>query len=182
MAFSLEYTSSSEDELGQQSSRFDIVDLPSLRIPSHFLSDSSGSETATSAGYLTSGPDSPATPLSPGSSLGGEFSFINISSQTSDGASATSNPQRRKKYVKRKSYPFKKGQRRPHSLPIETSPHSKRLKVERPKTALFSEIYFRLVALQIICPRTITNVDKNPKVCAVQTCIPLNSFFSEYFI
>ena len=142
MAFSLEYTSSSEDELGQQSSRFDIVDLPSLRIPSPFLSDSSGSETATSAGYLTSGPDSPATPLSPGSSLGGEFSFINISSQTSDGASATSNPQRRKKYVKRKSYPFKKGQRRPHSLPIETSPHSKRLKVERPKTALFSEMRF----------------------------------------
>ena len=138
MAFSLEYSSSFEDELEQHSSWFDIVDIPSLRIPSPFQSDSSSSETATSAGYLTSGPDSPATPLSPGSSLGGEFSFINISSQTS----ATSNPQRRKKYVKRKSYPFKKGQQPPHSLPIETSPHSKRLKVESPKTALFSEMRF----------------------------------------
>ena len=41
-----------------------------------------------------------------------------------------------------KSYTFKNGQQPPHSLPIETSPHSKKLKVESPKTALFSEMRF----------------------------------------
>ena len=141
--FSLDYNSSSEDECEPRSSRFDILDLPSLRIPSPFQSDSSGCETPTSAGYLSTGPDSPATPLSPGSFQGGELSLINLSSQTSDGASATSKPQRRKKYVKRKTYPFKKGQQPPESVHVENSPHSsKRQKVERPKTAMFSEMSF----------------------------------------
>ena len=110
--FSLEF-SSSDQEFEARPSRFDIADLPSLNIPSPFQSDSSGCETPTSpASYVFSRPETPTTPLSPGSSLGGEFSFINISSQTSDGASATSKTPHRKKYVKRKSYHFKKGQPR----------------------------------------------------------------------
>ena len=40
--FSLDYNSSSEDECEPRSSRFDSLDLPSLRIPSPFQSDSSG--------------------------------------------------------------------------------------------------------------------------------------------
>ena len=113
--FSLEF-SSSDQEFEALPSRFDKADLPSLNIPSPFQSDSSGCETPTSpASYVFSRPETPTTPttpLSPGSSLGGEFSFINISSQTSDGASATSKTPHRKKYLKRKSYHFKKGQPR----------------------------------------------------------------------
>ena len=67
---------------------------------------------------------------------------MHLSSQTSDGASATSKPQRRKKYVKRKSFPFKKGQQPPIAFHFETSPLSKRLKFERPKTAMFAEMRF----------------------------------------
>ena len=140
--FSLEF-SSSEQEFEAQPSRFNIADLPSLHIPSPLQSDSSGCETPTSpASDVISRPETPTTPLSPGSSLGGEFSFIDISSQTSDGVSATSKTQRRKKYVKRKSYPFKKGQPRSRVVPIIDTPHSKKIKVERPQTAMFSDMRF----------------------------------------
>ena len=143
--FALEF-SSSDQEFEDGPSRFDFEDLPSLNIPSPFQSDSSGCETPTSpASYVFSRPETPetpTTPLSPGSSLGGEFSYIDISSQTSDGASATTKTPRRKKYVKRKSYPFKKGQPRPRVLNIVDSTHSKKQKVERPKTPMFSDLRF----------------------------------------
>ena len=106
-SFSLEY-SSSEDEAPP--SRFNFGDIPELVLPSPFQSDSSACESPTSPGpSITSTPETPATPLSPGSSLGGELSFIHLSSQTSDGASGTPIPTRGKKYIKKMSCPFKKG-------------------------------------------------------------------------
>ena len=141
--FSLEYSSSEEDSEAPPC-RFNIEDLPQLHIPSPFQSDTSGCESPTSPGSnVSSRPETPATPLSPGSSLGGEFSFIEISSQTSDGTSGTLKPPRGKRYVKKKSGGFKKGQDRPpRSCPISDSPHMKRHKVERPKTPLFSSMRF----------------------------------------
>ena len=141
--FSLEY-SSSEEESEAPPCRFNIAGLPQLQIPSPLQSDSSGCESPTSPGSNPfSRPETPATPLSPGSSLGGVFSFIEISSQTSDGASGTPKPPRGKRYVKKKSGGYKKGQDRPRrSFPISDSPRMKRNKVERPKTPLFSGIRF----------------------------------------
>ena len=101
--FSLEYYSS-EEESEAPPSRFNIEDLPQLHIPSPFQSDSSGCESSTSPGdNVSSRPETHATPLSRGNSLGGEFSFIEISSQTSDGASGTPKPGRGQRYVKNKS-------------------------------------------------------------------------------
>ena len=122
MELSLEYSSSGEDFEAQPCS-FNIEDLPSLHIPSPFQSDSSGCETPTSpAIYVTSRPG--------------------ISSQTSDGVSATPKNTRGKKYVKKKSGRFKKGQQQPRSIPIIDSPHAKRHKVERPQTAMFTDMRF----------------------------------------
>ena len=91
--FSLEF-SSSDQEFEERQSRFQIADFPSLKIPSPFQSDSSECETPTSpANYVFSRPETPTTPTTPLSSrgsLGGEFSYINVSSPTSDGASGTS--------------------------------------------------------------------------------------------
>ena len=110
---SLEF-SSSEEELQAQPSRFNFGDLPNLTLPSPFQSDSSGCESPTSPGApLSSRPATPATPLSPGSSLGGEFSFIQLASQTSDGASGTPKPTRVKRYINKETGSYKKGQRQP---------------------------------------------------------------------
>ena len=139
-SFSLEY-SSSEDELEAQPSRFNIEDLPNIEIPSPFQSDSSEFESPTSPeSNVASRPVTPATPLSPCSSIGGDFSFIQLSSQTSDGASGTPKPSRGKKYVKKRSTGYKKG--RPPSCPIFESPQTKRYKVGRPKTPMFSDMRF----------------------------------------
>ena len=142
-SFILEFTSS-EEEFEAQPSRFNIVDLPNLQIPSHFQSDTSGCESPTSPGSnVASGPETPATPLSPGSSLGGAFSFIGISSQTSDGEPVTPRAPRERKYVKKRSFRYKKGQERPpQKAPISESPQLKRTKVERPKTPMFTEMRF----------------------------------------
>ena len=136
--------SSSEDEFDAQPSRFNFADLPSLLLPSPFQSDSSACESPTSpGGYVDSRPDTPATPLSPGSSIGGQFSYIDISSQTSDGESTTPKSTRGKKYAKRKKGPVKKGQPRPHSAAtVSVSPNLKRHKIERPATALFADMSF----------------------------------------
>ena len=141
--FSLEY-SSSEEDFEAQPCRFNIEDLPNLQIPSPFQSDFSECESPTSpASNVTSRPETTATPLSAGSSLGGEFSFIQISSQTSDGVSGTPKPPRGKRYVKKRSGGYRKGQQQPpRSCPISNSPHMKRHKVERPRTAMFSDMRF----------------------------------------
>ena len=115
--FTLEY-SSTEEDFEHHPCRFNIEDLPNLHIPSPLQTASSGSETPTSpASYVTSTPETPTTPLTPGSCLVGEFSYINIFSQTSDGVSATSKPPRGK-YVKKTS--------QPRAIPIIDSSHAKR--------------------------------------------------------
>ena len=142
-SFSLEY-SSSENELQATPPRFNFGDLPDLVIPSPFQSDSSACESPTSPGtHVASRPETPATPLSPGSSLGGEFSFINISSQTSDGKSGTPIPPRGKRYVKKRRGSMKKGQQGPPpASPVSEIPILKRHKIERPSSELFADMRF----------------------------------------
>ena len=146
-SFSLDYSSSEEDPEAQPS-RFNIGDLPSLQIPFPFQSDSSDFEIPESPGtsrpVTPATPSSPGTPLSPTSSLGGAFSYIDISSQTSDGATLTPQPPLVKKYIKKKSGPLKKGQQPLRPPPVSDSPAFKRYKVERPKTPMFSEMRFPL--------------------------------------
>ena len=141
--FSLEY-SSSEEDFEAQPCRFNIENLPNLQIPSPFQSDFSDCDSPTSpASNVTSRPETPATPLSAGSSLGGEFSFIQISSQTSDGVSGTPKPPRGKRFVKKRSGGYRKGQQQPPRIyPMSNSPNMKRHKVERPQTAMFSDMRF----------------------------------------
>ena len=134
--------SSSEEEADTQS-KFNYEHLPLLQIPSPFQSHSSGSDSPTSPSIaMPTIPRTPLTPFSPGSSLGTEFSYIDLSSQVSDGP--TPKTTRGKKYVRKKSGGFKKGQPRPARKvpPPEASPQMKRQKVERPKTPLFSDMRF----------------------------------------
>ena len=81
--------------------------------------------------------------MSPGSSLGGEFAFIDLSCQTSDGVSGTLKPCRGKRYTKKKTGPFKKGQHNPlKTSDVSESPSLKRHKIELPATPIFSEMRF----------------------------------------
>ena len=111
--------------------------------PSPFQSDSSGCESPTYPGApLYSRPETPATPLSPGCSLGGDF-YIQLSSQTSDSASGTPKPTRRKRYIKKKTGSYKKGQKQPlRTSPVAESPLHKRHKKERPSREQFSDMRF----------------------------------------
>ena len=127
-----------------QHSRINFGDLPDLVIPSPFQSCSSAYESPTSPGLsVPSRPATPATPFSPGSFLGGEFAFIDISTQTSDGVSGTPKPCHWKRYRKKKTGTYKKGQKRPpRTSNVSESPSKKRDYIERPVTPMFSEIHF----------------------------------------
>ena len=117
--FTREYSSS--EDVQPDSFRFNVEDLPNLSIPSPFHSDRSECETPNSPFSQTaSRPTIPTTPLSSGSSLGGEFYYFNIPSQTSEGATpSTPKITRGKNYVKKPSYNFKKakGRQRPGCVP-----------------------------------------------------------------
>ena len=141
-SFSLDYSSSEEDQ-GNTAFPFQYWRSPQPPNPSPFNSDSSDFESQGSPG--TSRPETPGTPLSPASSLGGAFSYIDLSSQTSDGATAKPKPLRGRKYTKKKSGTWKKGhQKPPRDSPLSDSPAFKMHKVERPKSPLFSEMRFSL--------------------------------------
>ena len=133
--------SCTEEEVDTQS-KFNYEHLPLLNIPSPFQSNSSGFDSPTSPSIeFPTTPGTPLTPFSPGSSIGTEFSYIDLSSQTSDGP-APKIP-RGKKYVKKRSTGFKKGEpRAPRNVLPEPSPQMKRQKVDRPKTPLFSDMRF----------------------------------------
>ena len=72
-----------------------------------------------------------------------EFSFIQLSSQTSDGASGTTKLTRAKRYINKKTGSYNKGQKQPpRASSISESPLLKRHKIERPSSELFSDIRF----------------------------------------
>ena len=141
--FALEF-SSSDEEFEPQPTRFNIADLPNLNIPSPLQSDSSGCETPTSTpSNSTSIPSTPTTPLSSPSALGSVFSYIELSgSQNSDEQFATPKTTRGKKYVKKRSGKFRKGEPQPQNPTEKASPRAKRHKLERPQTAMFSDMRF----------------------------------------
>ena len=96
---------------GIASAAFSIQFLWSWRSnsPIVFQLDSSGCESPTCPrAALSSRHETTATLQSLGSSLGGEFSYIQLSSQSSDGAPGTPKPTLGKSYIKKKTGSNKK--------------------------------------------------------------------------
>ena len=154
VSFSL-HLASSDDE--QQSSphsppQYRAGALPKLGIPSPFQSEESSLDLESDIDYETpSTPGTPSTPLSP---LGSEFSYLGVSSQTSEaGEFATPRP-RKKRFSKRREHNWKRGPlfgrtsdaspsgSRSASPSASPSVSSKRPKICRPQSELFGEISF----------------------------------------
>ena len=123
---------SSSDYEYHSPTQYRTAALPKLSIPSPFQSEESSTDFETGSGSET--PLTPGTPLSP---LGAEFSFLGVSSQTSDaGEFATPRP-RKRRYSKRRALNLKKSL---FGTTIESPPprSSKRAKISRPTSDLFS--------------------------------------------
>ena len=130
---------SSDDEC-QSSPQYRTGALPKLTIPSPFQSEESSLDNETGSGSeIPTTLGTPAAPLLP---LGTEFSFLGVSSQTSEaGEFATPRP-RKKCFSKRRVHNLKRtplfGITRDASPPTS----SKRTKITRPPSELFRNIYF----------------------------------------
>ena len=117
--------------------------LPKLRIPSPFQLEESSLELESSGDETPSTPATPSTPLSP---FGSEFSYLAVSSQTSEaGEFATPRP-RKKRFSKRRAHNLNRGPlfgRTSDASPSASpSVSSKRSKICRPQSELFSDIHF----------------------------------------
>ena len=136
--FSLEIASS--DDEYESSPQFRSGALPKLAIPSPFQSEESSPDVESDSGAET--PSTPGTPVAPLSPLGTEFSFLDVSSQTSEaGEFATPRP-RKKRFTKRRVLNLKRApgfDRRGEDSP---SVSSKRTKLTRPKSELFANVHF----------------------------------------
>ena len=140
--FSLHLASSDDEQ--QSPPQYRAAALPKLRIPSPFQSEESSLELESGSGDET--PSTPATPSTPLLPLGSEFSYLAVSSQTSEaGEFATPRP-RKKRFSKRRVHNLKRGPLfgRTSDASPSTSPSvsSKRSKICRPQSELFSDIYF----------------------------------------
>ena len=136
--FSLHLASS--DDKNQSSPQYRAGALPKIRIPSPFQSEESSVDLESG-----SGDETPSTPLS---LLGSEFSFLAVSSETSEtGELATPLP-RKKRFSRRRAHNLKRGPlfgRTSDASPSASpSVSSKRTKICRPHSELFSDIYFPL--------------------------------------
>ena len=131
--------SSSEDE-SHFLPQYRAGALPKLKIPSPFQSEESSLDLDTGSGGETpSTPGTPSTPLSP---IGSEFSYLAVSSQTSEGGDFATPRPRKKRFSKRRVHNL-------HRVPIfgqttDSSPSvsAKRTKISRPPSEIFSNIYF----------------------------------------
>ena len=102
-----------------------------------FQLDFSGCESPTCPrAALSSRPETTSTPQSLGSSLGGEFSYIQLSSQSSDGAPGTPKPTLGKSYIKKTGSNKKSQKQPPRASPVAESPLQRRHKKERPSSEL----------------------------------------------
>ena len=138
-----ELTYSTDEEIHESTETFSPADLPIISIPSPFQTEESASEVdlpITSDTESTSRPSTPSTPVT--ASLGTAFSYVGISSQTSEEEVfvTPSNPKKRK-YVKKRSQYFRKGVL-PSAKRSFESPKSARCKPQRPVSALYKDIRF----------------------------------------
>ena len=134
---------SSDEESPQVIHRFRYSDLPNISIPSPFQTEDSSSEFDTAfTSDSVSRTSPPSTPGTPSGTLETAFSFARLSSQTSeeDVFVTPSNP-KRKKYTKKRLQQFQKGHVPHLRTNTECSGHE-RVKVTRPKSALFNHTRF----------------------------------------
>ena len=134
------YESSSDEDIPEPIEFFRSADLPIISNPTPYDSnESSSSESGNSE--PPSSPSRPTTPASPAMSLGAAFSYVGLSSQTSEDQISSTPKLKRKRQVKRKVYPLKKGQL-PFVLRSHKSPGSETVKVSRPTSCLYKDIHF----------------------------------------
>ena len=136
----IDYESNSDEDIPEPIESFRSADLPIISNPSPYDSDYSSSSDSEDPESL-SGPSTPTTPASPATSLGAAFSSVGLSSQTSDDLSFTTPKPKRKRLVKRKIYPFKKGVT-PFFQRSSKSPGRETVKVVRPTSSLYNDICF----------------------------------------
>ena len=143
-SFSLHLASSDDEQqsLPQSPPQYRAGALPKLRIPSPFQSE----ESSLDLGSGDETPSTPGTPSTPFSPLGSEFSFLAVSSQTSEGGEFATPRPRKKRFSKRRAHNFERGplfgrtsDRSPSASPSQSP---KRTKVCRPQSDLFNDIYF----------------------------------------
>ena len=142
--FQLEYCS--DEEIQEPIEVFRSADLPILTNPSPFNSEESSSESDTpyeiDSLSRPSTPSTPTTPSTPSTSLGTSFSFIGLSSQTSEEeVFVTPSKPKRKKYVRKPKYNIRKG----HTLFVKpTHIGKKTFKVSRPSSYLYKDVRFQI--------------------------------------
>ena len=152
VGFSLHLASSKDEQQSPPQSRqqYRAGAHPKLRITSPFQSEESSLDLG-SGDETPSTPGTPSTPLSP---LWSEFSFLAVSSQTSEGGEFATLRPRKKRFNKRRAHNLKRGHlfgmisdaspsaSPPGSPSASPSVSSKRTKICRPQSELFSDIYF----------------------------------------
>ena len=122
---------------GDEVSRRRSVRLP---LPSTFHSEESSVDIENDSGSET--PATPGTHVNPLSPLGGELFFLAVSSQASEGGELAITRARKKHYSKKRADNLK---RRPlFGITTDPSPStsSQSIKITRPPSDLFSNIYF----------------------------------------
>ena len=146
VSFALHLASSEDEQQSppQSPPRYRAGSLPNLRIPSPFQSEESSLDLESDID--NEAPSTPGTPSIPLSPLGTEFSYLGVSSQTSEaGEFATPRPKEKRRVAIRVTirlsfrlsfrFSFRFSFRSP-------SVSSKRLKICRPQTELFGELSF----------------------------------------
>ena len=134
------YESNSNREISEPIESFRSVDRPINSNPSPYdseVSSSSDSEYTESP----STPSTPTTPASPATSLGASFSYVGLSSPTSEDQLFSTPKPKKKRVVKRSNYNFKNGFA-PFYLRSTKSPGRERAKVVRPFGSLYDNIRF----------------------------------------
>ena len=94
------YDSHSDEDIPEPIESFRSVDLPIISNPSPYdSSDSSSGESEYTESPST--PSTPTTPASPSTSLGAAFSYVGLSSQTSEDPSFSTPKPKRKELFKK---------------------------------------------------------------------------------
>ena len=132
---------SSDDEF-QSPPQYRTASLPKLTIPSPFQSEDSSIDFESGSGSGIETPSTPATPTTPLSPLGSEFSFLALTSQSSDPGEFATPRTRKKRLSKRRVAHLKRGPLYGISRDPSPSTSSKRTKLTRPQSDLFSTINF----------------------------------------
>ena len=133
------YDSLSDEDIPEPTESFRSADLPIISNPTPY-SDESSSSVSVDTDSLSC-PSTPTTPASPATSLGAVFSHVGLSTQTSDDQVFSTPKPKRKRLVKRKVYPFKKG----HTINLKRSsltPGTESVKFVRPTSSLYKDMHF----------------------------------------